>query len=73
MRWPADSPAGLLESGKGVSVPRSKARPLGAALLQLVLDYRNFAAKLPKLHVVTIHELLGAFFRRVVVRAEKHN
>jgi hypothetical protein len=44
-----------------------------AALLRLVLECRYFATELPKLYVVTINELLCAFFRRVVVRALKIN
>jgi hypothetical protein len=40
-----------------------------AALLRLVFECRDFAAKLSELYVVTGNKSFGAFFRRVVIRA----
>ena len=42
-------------------------------LLGLVLERPDFAVELPKLYVVTIDQLFGAHFRRVVVRAVQIN
>jgi hypothetical protein len=41
--------------------------PTEAALLGLVLERRNFAVTRPKLYVVPINELLGAFLSGVIV------
>jgi hypothetical protein len=43
--------------------------PTEATLLRFVPESSYLTVKLPKLYVVAVHELLGAFFRRVVVRA----
>ena len=47
--------------------------PTEAALRGLALERRDFAAKLPKLYVVTINQLLSAFLGCVIIAAVKIN
>jgi hypothetical protein len=48
-----------------------KAALVGGLLLVRVLERLDFAVALPKLHVVTVSEALGVFFRDIIVRANK--
>jgi hypothetical protein len=76
-------PASLSESGIGpgsafVSPTTRGQRPESTAakmvrwtLFRLMLEFGDVALALPKLDMVTIHELLGVFFGGVVVGADK--
>ena len=59
-------------AGMGICSPalcqfKRGARTIEAALLGLVLERRNFAVTRPKLYVMPVNELLGAFLGGVIV------